>query len=121
MNADTKKSNAKSVDNNEVNKKTQNKAKSAAEQNIAPPKTVSKAILNRISRASGHFSGIKRMIESGRDYNEILIQLSAVRAEIDGLGKAILSERIDGCVDALKSEGNEQTVNDLKAVIKKLL
>ena len=40
--------------------------------------THTKAVLNRLSRAIGHMESIKRMVESGRDCTEVLIQLSAV-------------------------------------------
>ena len=33
-----------------------------------------KAVINRISRAIGHLEAIKRMVESGRDCSEVLIQ-----------------------------------------------
>ena len=36
------------------------------------------AVLNRMSRAIGHMTAVKRMIEEGRDCSEVLIQLSAV-------------------------------------------
>ena len=41
-----------------------------------------KAALNRLSRAIGRMNAIQKMLEGGRDCSEILIQLSAVRAEI---------------------------------------
>ena len=44
------------------------------------------AVLNRMSRAIGHMTAVKRMIEEDRDCSEILIQLSAVKSEITGVG-----------------------------------
>ena len=60
------------------------------------------------------------MIEDGRDCSDVLIQLSAVRAEITNLSKVILKDHIDHCiVDAVKAN-DETTINDLKGAIDKL-
>ncbi len=40
------------------------------------------AVINRLSRAIGHLNAVKKMTEDGRDCSEVLIQLSAVRANI---------------------------------------
>lgn len=80
-----------------------------------------KSALNRMARAIGHMNAIKSMIEEGRDCSEVLIQLSAVRAEIAGVSKVILKDHLDHCiVDAVKS-GDEGAVLELKAAIDKLL
>lgn len=43
------------------------------------------------------------MVEDGRDCSDILIQLSAVKAEIESISKVILKDHIDHClVDAAK-------------------
>ena len=42
-----------------------------------------KAIMNRISRSIGHMESIKKMLENQRDCADVLIQLAAVRAEIN--------------------------------------
>ena len=80
-----------------------------------------KAVLNRMSRAIGHLNSVKAMIENGRDCSEVLIQLSAVRAEITNLSKVILKDHIDHCiVDAVK-QNDENAIDDLKGAIDKLL
>ncbi len=80
-----------------------------------------KAVLNRMSRAIGHMSAVKKMIEDGRDCSEILIQLSAVRAEITNVSKVILKDHIDHCiVDAVK-ENDSNAIASLKGAIDKLL
>ncbi len=81
----------------------------------------SKAILNRMARAIGHMNSVKRMIEEGRDCSDVLIQLSAIRAEITNVSKVILKDHIDHCIiDAVK-ENDEETINKLQDAIAKLL
>ncbi len=76
-----------------------------------------RAVLNRLSRAVGHLESVKRMVEDGRDCSEVLVQLSAVRAEINNTGKIILQDHIEHClVDAIKT-GDMQEVEELNKAI----
>lgn len=76
-----------------------------------------KAVLNRLSRAIGHLESIKRMVESGRDCSEVLIQLSAVKSAINNTGKVILQDHITHCiVDAVES-GDTQALEELNKAI----
>lgn len=80
-----------------------------------------KAVLNRMSRAIGHLNAIKKMIESGRDCSEVLIQLSAVRSEITNVSKVILKDHIDHCIVNAVNQNDESTMNNLINAIDKLL
>lgn len=78
-----------------------------------------KAVLNRMSRAIGHFQSVKKMVEDGRDCSDILIQLSAVKAEVESISKVILKDHLDHCiVDAVKNN-DEETIVKLKNAIDK--
>jgi DNA-binding FrmR family transcriptional regulator len=44
----------------------------------------------RINRIIGQLRGIQRMVSVGRDCNEVLQQISAVKKAIDGLSKEIV-------------------------------
>lgn len=80
-----------------------------------------KALLNRISRAGGHLDSVKRMIEEGRECNEIIIQLSAVISALNNAGKMIIKEHIEHCiVDAVKS-GDESAIAQLNEAIDRFM
>ncbi|MBQ8406850.1 MAG: metal-sensing transcriptional repressor [Clostridia bacterium] len=80
-----------------------------------------KAVINRMSRAIGHMNAVKRMIEEERDCSNVLIQLSAIRAEIAAVSKVILKDHIGHCiVDAVK-ENDEKAIEKLEGAIDKLL
>ncbi|MBR2337426.1 MAG: metal-sensing transcriptional repressor [Clostridia bacterium] len=80
-----------------------------------------KAVLNRVSRAIGHLNAVKRMIEEERDCSEVLIQLSAIKAEIVNVSKVILKDHVDHCiVDAIKAN-DEESIASLKEAIDRLL
>lgn len=75
------------------------------------------AVLNRLSRASGHLESVKRMVEEGKDCSEVLIQLSAVIAALNNTGKVILKDHLDHCiVDAVEC-GDHKALADLNRAI----
>lgn len=78
-----------------------------------------KAVLNRLSRTIGQLSAVRRMVEQGRDCSDILIQLSAVRAQIAGISKVILKDHIDHCLPAALRAQDEETVAALKEAIER--
>lgn len=74
-------------------------------------------VLNRLSRAIGHLQKVKRMVEDGRDCSEVLIQIAAVRAAVNNVGKIILQDHISHCVvDAIET-GDQQVLDDLNKAI----
>jgi DNA-binding FrmR family transcriptional regulator len=75
------------------------------------------AVLNRLSRAIGHLQKVKQMVEDGRDCSEVLIQIAAVRAAVNNVGKIILQDHISHCVvDAIET-GDQQVLDDLNKAI----
>lgn len=72
--------------------------------------TETKAVLNRLSRAIGHLESVRRMVETGRDCTEVLMQLAAVRSALNNTAKIILKDHIEHClVDAVQT-------NDMAAI-----
>ena len=55
---------------------------------------VRRRTLNRLSRVIGHLQAIKRMVENDREIEAILIQLSAVKSAVNGVGKEMMGELI---------------------------
>ncbi|WP_425801853.1 metal-sensing transcriptional repressor [Desulfitobacterium sp. Sab5] len=74
-----------------------------------------------MSKAIGHMESIKRMIEDGRDYSEILVQLFAVRSAINNVGKVVLLDHINHCVLDAVETGDEKVLEDLTSAIEKFL
>ena len=80
-----------------------------------------KTVLNRLARTIGHMNGVKGMIEAGRDCSDVLIQLSAIRAEITSVSKLILKDHIDHCLVEAVETKDELLIEHLKNAIDKLL
>jgi DNA-binding FrmR family transcriptional regulator len=52
----------------------------------------------RIRRIAGQVGGVERMIEEDRYCVDILLQVAALRAALDGVGKLILRSHVETCV-----------------------
>lgn len=83
--------------------------------------THTKAVLNRLSRAIGHLESIKKMVESGRDCSEVLIQLSAVKSAINNTGKVILQDHIEHCIVDAVEHGDKQALAELEKAIDRFI
>lgn len=56
------------------------------------------AVLNRLKRAQGQIGGIIRMIEEGRDCQDIVTQLAAVSKALDRAGFAVIATGLRQCI-----------------------
>ena len=80
-----------------------------------------KAVVNRLSRAIGHLEKVKRMVEEGTDCSEVLIQLAAVRSDLDNTGKVIMKDHMRHCVVDAVTAGDESSIEDLCQAIDKFM
>ena len=83
--------------------------------------TQTKAVLNRLSRAIGHLTSVRSMVENGRDCAEVLIQLAAVRSAINGVCEVILKDHLEHCiVDAINTD-DMKALDELKRAVELLM
>ena len=75
--------------------------------------------LNRLSRAIGHLQYVKRMIEADEDCANVLIQLSATRSALTGLGKEIINEHIRHCIAHAIEDGDTTAIEEFQKAIEK--
>lgn len=80
-----------------------------------------KAVLNRLSKIIGHLESVRKMVESGRDCSEVLIQLSAVKAAINNTGKVILKDHMEHCIVHAIEEGDNRAIEELNEAIDKFI
>jgi DNA-binding FrmR family transcriptional regulator len=57
-------------------------------------------VLNRLRRAQGQLAGVIAMIESGRDCQDVLVQLAAVSRALDRAGFKIVASGMRQCMTA---------------------
>jgi DNA-binding FrmR family transcriptional regulator len=56
-------------------------------------------IVNRLARIEGQVRGLQRMVEDGKECEQILTQLSAVRSALDGVGVNLISHHMKECLE----------------------
>ena len=83
--------------------------------------TQTKSVINRLSRAIGHLTAVRGMVEQGRDCAEVLIQLAAVRSAINGACEVILKDHLEHCIVDAVNTGDMETLNELKRAVELLL
>jgi len=77
----------------------------------------------RIRRIAGQVAGIERMIEDDRYCVDLLLQVAAVRAALDSMGKLLLKSHVETCVtDAIASgrpRDRRQKIDELMEIFSK--
>ncbi|MFD5515572.1 metal-sensitive transcriptional regulator [Streptomyces sp. NPDC127066] len=80
-----------------------------------------KSVLNRLRRAQGQISGVIRMIEEGRDCEDVVTQLAAASRALDRAGFAIIATGLQQCLtDVEKGAENGETGDRMRARLEKL-
>ncbi|MEU3994647.1 metal-sensitive transcriptional regulator [Streptomyces fungicidicus] len=66
---------------------------------------------NRLKRAHGQLAGVVRMLEEGRDCEDVVTQLAAVNRALDRAGFAIVASGLEQC---LTGEGGADSLDTKK-------
>jgi DNA-binding FrmR family transcriptional regulator len=74
-------------------------------------------VINRIKRAQGQLAGVLRMMEEGRDCEDVVTQLAAVSRALDRAGFAIVATGLQQCLT--NGEGTDSV--DVKRIEKLFL
>ena len=77
--------------------------------------------INRISRIIGHLEHVKKMIEKDEDCAGVLVQLSAIKSALNGLGKEIINEHIEHCLYHAIEDNDTTAVNEFKDAVSKFM
>ena len=76
-----------------------------------PPEEMGSAI-NRLKRARGQLDGVVRMLEEGRECEDVVMQLAAVSRALDRAGFSIVATGLKQCLVA--GEGEEAEIDTAK-------
>ena len=80
-----------------------------------------KDLIKRLNRIEGQVRGLKRMLEEDRYCVDILTQVQAVGSALNSFNKVLLATHIKTCVVENIKNGDEETEDELCAVIQKLM
>ena len=83
--------------------------------------TLKADLTTRLKRIEGQVKGVQRMVEDDVYCDNILHQISAIRAALDGVGKQILENHLRGCLVDRIQAGEPEVVDELLVTIKTLL
>ena len=75
--------------------------------------TQTKAVINRLSKISGHVESIKRMVESGRDCSEVIKHMASVKAAVSAVSSIVLKDHIEHCIVDAARENDKEAIADL--------
>lgn len=75
---------------------------------VALPADELDPVVKRLRRAQGQIAGVLRMIEDGRDCEDIVTQVAAVSRALDRAGFAIISTGLKQC---LRQPGGADSVD----------
>lgn len=83
---------------------------------------VGEDISKRLARIAGHAGSLKRFWDENRECDEMLTQISAVRAALDQAGRIILEQHIEHCIlEAIERGEAADAIKDLKKSLNRLL
>ena len=80
-----------------------------------------KKLCNRLCRIEGQVRGLREMLQKDVYCPDILIQVSAVNAALNSFSKELLSEHLHTCVANNLRQGNDEVIDELVEVFRKLL
>ena len=80
-----------------------------------------KDLIHRLNRVEGQIRGIKGMVERDAYCIDILTQVAAANAALNIFTKVLLANHIKTCVTNDILAGKEETVDELVAMLQKLM
>ncbi|MGE5560983.1 MAG: metal-sensitive transcriptional regulator [Chloroflexota bacterium] len=64
----------------------------------ASPGDYPRSLIARLKRIEGQARGLQKMLEEGRDCEEVIIQLAALKAAVSHVGMAVIGEHMADCL-----------------------
>lgn len=80
-----------------------------------------KDLIHRLNRIEGQIRGIKGMVEKDCYCTDVLVQVAAVNAALNSFNKVLLANHIRTCVAQDIRDGKEETIDELVAILQKLM
>lgn len=102
-------------------KKKESKEESCVDRYCATEE-IKKKLTIRLNRIEGQIRGIKNMIDEDIHCDDILNQISSVRAALAGVSKKVLENHLKHCVVTGIKDGNEeQVIEELIGTLNKMM
>lgn len=79
----------------------------------------SRYVANRMARAIGHVKLVKSMVEAGADCTEVLVQLAAVRGQLDSICSSLMVQYAEQFAEDYRRSGDPALLDCFKADLAK--
>ncbi len=78
-------------------------------------------VSNRMSRTIGHIKLVRSMVENDVDCADVLIQLAAVRGELDSICSHLMAEYAESFAEEYRKTGDTALINAFKAELNRAI
>ncbi|MCQ6274553.1 metal-sensitive transcriptional regulator [Bacillus sp. V3B] len=80
-----------------------------------------KNLVTRLNRIEGQIRGIKRLIETDTYCDDVITQIAASQAALNGVAKILLEAHMKECVADRIKEGDMEVLDEVLITIQKLM
>lgn len=78
-------------------------------------------LITRLNRIEGQIRGVKGLIEKDTYCDDVLNQIAAIQAALNGVGKLLLENHMRSCVVERIESGDHEVIDELLVTVKKLM
>ena len=72
---------------------------------------------NRLSRLAGQARGVQKMLEGGRDCEDVMMQLAAMKAAVSRIAADLIASNLEECVARGPEPEREERLERLKEAL----
>ncbi|MCM3388267.1 metal-sensitive transcriptional regulator [Ureibacillus chungkukjangi] len=107
--------------NNEVQINEDSCCSSSSERKSHHSDETKKNLITRLNRVEGQIRGIKGLIEKDTYCDDVITQISAAQAALNGVAKMLLETHMKECVAERIQEGDLEVLDEVLITIQKLM
>ncbi|MGL4588803.1 MAG: metal-sensing transcriptional repressor [Mycoplasmatales bacterium] len=74
----------------------------------------------RLNKIAGQIEGVKKMIDEDRYCDDVLIQISSIRASLASTADLLLENHISSCVIDRLKKGDDEIMDELLTLLKRI-
>lgn len=104
------------------NKSKEQSAEQRAEKTV--PAMDHSEEIKRLNRIAGQVEGIRKMLESGRDLSDILIQFKAIHSALRAIEHRVFKNHVNDCIEGIlsaeKRKEREERTEELMELFKQV-
>lgn len=82
---------------------------------------IKKNLVTRLNRIEGQIRGIKRLIEKDTYCDDVITQISASQAALNGVSKILLEAHLKECIVDRIQEGDMEVLDEVLITIQKIM